>query len=367
MTWRLCLAALFVPLSVHAQSIMPISGGQGGDGLLATQAAVPAESIALAGQTLYLVAPSQAEVRAVDLGTGKIRAIAGTYRLGRAGEPASSSALATSMGNMGRLAAAPDGTLYVGQNQKIRRIRPNGTWDWFTETGLTSVNGLWATAAKLYAVDSGTGKVLVYDRQTGALQRTVTMPNSLTVAITASADDSLVYSLDNTYVRRISPDGSTTIVAGGGTDRGPSVPAMSATFGSPRTLALASDGTIYVPDFIGNRVAAVKDGTVTTVAGTGAKQNTSLWIEAASALAQPITTPDMVAVNDNWLFVGSSKDGMIYAVERGGVVATRTPTNSPVPTVTAMLTGTPSPTRTAVPTFTRTLAPTFCVDPNMSL
>lgn len=74
-------------------------------------------------------------------------------------------------------------------------------------------------------------------------------------------------------VRRVWPDGTITTVAGNGTAGygGDGGPAASAELDEPHGVAFAADGTLLIADALNNRIRAVApDGTITTVAGTGA-------------------------------------------------------------------------------------------------
>ena len=73
----------------------------------------------------------------------------------------------------------------------------------------------------------------------------------------------------NSAIRRITPDGMVTTVAGGTGAGLVDGPAESARFDSPRDVAVAADGTIYVADFGNHRIRRISpDGMVTTVAGS---------------------------------------------------------------------------------------------------
>jgi uncharacterized protein (TIGR03437 family) len=76
----------------------------------------------------------------------------------------------------------------------------------------------------------------------------------------------------NQRVRRISTGGTITTVAGNGQtgSNGDGGPATSAQMLSPRNLAIDPAGDIYVSEFQGHTVRRIgADGTITTVAGTG--------------------------------------------------------------------------------------------------
>jgi uncharacterized protein (TIGR03437 family) len=82
--------------------------------------------------------------------------------------------------------------------------------------------------------------------------------------------------LGNARVRRISTDGSITTVAGGGTTAAVEGGiATAAKLSAPRNVAIDSAGNLYVSDFNAGRVYRVSPGgTITTVAGGGSTPST---------------------------------------------------------------------------------------------
>ena len=75
---------------------------------------------------------------------------------------------------------------------------------------------------------------------------------------------------NNRAIRRISPDGTVTTIAGGNGRGVRDGPADTAQFAGPADVAIAPDGSIYVADSYGHRIRKIApDGIVTTVAGGG--------------------------------------------------------------------------------------------------
>ena len=74
----------------------------------------------------------------------------------------------------------------------------------------------------------------------------------------------------NSVVRRLSPQGEVSIVAGQVEQRDPANgPGLQARFYSPECVAVGADGMLYVSDSGSNTVRRIgRDGTVTTLAGT---------------------------------------------------------------------------------------------------
>jgi sugar lactone lactonase YvrE len=89
------------------------------------------------------------------------------------------------------------------------------------------------------------------------------------------AGNAYLVELKGERVLRIDPRGNFTIVGGTGVkgDGGDGGPALKATFNGMHSLAVASDGSVYLADTWNNRIRKLdtKTGTVTAFAGTGKK------------------------------------------------------------------------------------------------
>ena len=80
----------------------------------------------------------------------------------------------------------------------------------------------------------------------------------------------IVADRQNRAIRRITPDGTVTTIAGGNGRGVRDGPGATAQFAGPTDVAIADDGTIYVADYYGHRIRKIApDGMVTTVAGGG--------------------------------------------------------------------------------------------------
>jgi uncharacterized protein (TIGR03437 family) len=81
-----------------------------------------------------------------------------------------------------------------------------------------------------------------------------------------------VYVCDNNRIRRVSPDGTITTIAGTGTAgySGDGGPAVNAMLNSPDRVSVDNQGVVYIPDTLNFRIRKVTlDGIITTVAGNG--------------------------------------------------------------------------------------------------
>ena len=111
----------------------------------------------------------------------------------------------------------------------------------------------------------------------------VTAGNANDVAIDASGNKYITDGINN-CIRKITPSGVATILAGGGPpgpSTGPNGPAIdgpgaTALFGSPQGIAIDSHGNLYVADAGYNRIRKVDpSGFVSTIAGSGSPFSSS--------------------------------------------------------------------------------------------
>ncbi len=86
------------------------------------------------------------------------------------------------------------------------------------------------------------------------------------------ADQSiLVADSGNNRIRRVQMNGTVTTLAGTGAQGSANGFAADATFNTPQALALGADGSVYVADTGGSRVRRIQGGYVTTAVGSGVK------------------------------------------------------------------------------------------------
>jgi hypothetical protein len=109
----------------------------------------------------------------------------------------------------------------------------------------------------------------------GSLADRAGLVNPFGVGFTADGSQFFVEMAGGERVRKLSPDGLVTTVAGTGRkgDVGDGGPAANAEFNGMHSLAVARNGDIYLADTWNNRVRKIdaRTGLISTVAGTGHK------------------------------------------------------------------------------------------------
>ena len=191
------------------------------------------------------------------------------------------------------------GTLFVADsgNHVIRRISPAGAATTLAGSGVGGYLDGPATSARFYGPHAvaadGAGNVFVADRGNHSIRKispagvVTTLAGNGTPGFSdglgasarfrepsgiAVADDGVVYVADTSThaIRRITAAGVVTTVAGDGTAGFANGAGSSARFNNPWELAVDDHGTLYVADADNQRVRMITpDGVVSTLAGTG--------------------------------------------------------------------------------------------------
>lgn len=194
------------------------------------------------------------------------------------------------------------GNIYVADtyNHRIRRISPSGVVTTVAGGTAGSTDGI-GTLASMYfptyiAID-GVGDLYVTDRGNHRIRKitpagvVTTFAGSIQgyqngtgtaaqfntpsgIAIDASGN---VYVADelNQRIRKITPAGVVTTLAGSGVQGNNNGTGTAARFNYPKGIAIDLDGHIYVADYMGNRIRKISPtGVVSTLAGTGATGST---------------------------------------------------------------------------------------------
>ena len=281
-----------------------IAGGASGigDGGNATSAQLStpwAVTLDVAGN-LYIADAGHQRVRKVSA-TGQISTVAGTGASGSAGDggPASAAQLASPFG----VALDNAGNLYIADttNQRIREVGLDSTIHTVMGTGqsgvggeglpgtqmpLTSPRGVCTGAgAALYVVDLGNHRVL---RMAGGAGVTTAAGNGSqgnagdggparlaelngpSGCALDAAGDLFIADTGNNAIRKVTPDGNISTVAGTGTAgfSGDGGPATAANLNGPTAISTDGNGDLYISDTSNSRIRMITpDGLIHTVAG----------------------------------------------------------------------------------------------------
>ena len=134
-----------------------------------------------------------------------------------------------------------------------------------------------------------------------------------------SAGNLYVADTDNNVVRRISPDGIVTTVAGNGKSgfSGDGGPAKSAQLNFPSRIAVDQAGNLYIADTYNAAVRKVSAGTITTVAGGGTE------IADGKPATQALLIPDAITLDAAGnLYIVDSFQEAIRKVDAKGLITT---------------------------------------------
>ncbi len=141
--------------------------------------------------------------------------------------------------------------------------------------------------------------------------------------------------LENNRVRRVSPDGAITTYAGTGNagSSGDGGPAVQAQLLAPRNVAVDGAGTLYISEFGGHRVRRVTtDGRISTVAGTGIA---GFRGDGSAATAAQLAFPAGITVDRlGNLYIADSQNHRVRKVLPGGQIATILGGNTTLPLLT---------------------------------
>ncbi|HTQ55320.1 MAG TPA: IPT/TIG domain-containing protein [Bryobacteraceae bacterium] len=157
-----------------------------------------------------------------------------------------------------------------------------------------------------------------------AAQAKLFSPNGLAYD---KAGNLFIVDAGNKRVRKVSPSGVITTVAGNGSSgfSGDGGPAISASFawGFNGHLGIAVDksGNLYIPDYSNQRVRKVDSkGNITTVAGNGTRDNSG---DGGAAINAGLVDPIAVAVDSHGnLFIAEFAGNRVRKVDTGGIITT---------------------------------------------
>lgn len=304
------------------------------------------------GGSLHWTEWGNARVRRMSP-SGVVETVAGNGTTGFAGDggPATSASLSRPFG-----LAISAGTLYIADtlNRRVRAVSPSGVIGTAAGNGEASFAGDGGRAASAtlsspqgVAVD-GTGAVFIADTSNNRIRRVSPSGIITTVAGDGNGDftgdggpaasarlhspagmafdaaGSLYFAdLQNNRVRKIAPSGTITTVAGDGTPgfSGDGGPATAAWLDNPRGVAIDSAGTLYIADWGNHRIRRVlADGTITTVAGSA---SSGFFGDGGAATAARLYYPEAVAVDaTGQLIIADTGNYRVRIVSPSGTITT---------------------------------------------
>lgn len=142
--------------------------------------------------------------------------------------------------------------------------------------------------------------------------------NPAGIAVDASG---YIYVADshNNRIRKVSPEGVVTTLAGMGVQGYADGPGATAKFYNPEGVALDASGNVYVADLHNNLIREISpEGVVTTLAGSGA-----IGADDGKGTKASFNSPYDVAVDAiGNVYVADTQNNMIRKINRGGVVST---------------------------------------------
>ena len=244
-------------------------------------------------------------------------------------------------------AADAAGNVYVADsgNHRIRKISPAGAVTTFAGSGIPgNANGAGTAAQFIFpsgvAVD-GAGNVYVADTNNHAVRKitpagTVTLlaggtygdaegtgaaaklqfPDSVAVDTSGNV---YVADTDNHKIRKVTPAGVLTTLAGSGASGSADGTGSAASFNYPESLAVDASGNVYVADTSNNRIRKITPaGVVSTLAGSG-----FYGVSDGAGKSASFGYPAGIAVDRSGnLLVADASSRRIRQVTPGGVVST---------------------------------------------
>ncbi|TZF84786.1 hypothetical protein FW774_07350 [Pedobacter sp. BS3] len=287
----------------------------------------------------------QGNLYVADRGNNRIRKIAPDGKvttLAGSGTAAfaDGTGLAASFNGPWDLTTDTQGNVYVADqnNQRVRKITPAGVVTTYAGSGIAGlVNGA-GDIAQLnnplaIAFDKITGNILVGENANHLIRRVAPDRVVSTFAgngsgfadgvwyeaqfkqpsgVAADAQGN-VYVADraNHRIRKITPDGMVSTLAGAGTAGSNDGSAATARFNNPYGVAVDAHGNVYVADLNNHKIRCVlTSGIVITVAGTGTAGSTS----GAGNVAQLNQPTDLAIAADGSIYVADLSNNKVRKI-----------------------------------------------------
>jgi len=299
-------------------------------------------------------------IRRVDT-SGTITTFAGQADAGFGGDGGPATAAGAFLNSPVAVRTDAAGAVYIADynNRRVRKVDTSGTITTYAGGGGSSANGIPAKSGFIYSPQSITadssGNLFIADYYLGRVRRVDHTTNLMTTsagsgsscsfagdggqALSAQlcnpaglafdpSDNLYLTDPENGRVRKIAPDGTISLVAGGGPGCVEPCAATTAHLSQPNTIALDASGDLFIADIGTNQIRRVDtSGTITTVAGTGTEGFSG---DGGQATAAELDHPNGVAVDSvgNVLIADTNNQRVRRIDHLTGVISTVTGTGA---------------------------------------
>lgn len=294
---------------------------------------------ALLWNPIFMIPEPSGTVLFADAGNSEIRQFTPdatvTTRVGLGAHPgnANGTGAAARFDNPAPLAADPSGNLYLSDSNGLRKITPEGVVSgafsggggstglaidaagnaYFSQPGLNAIYKASGSGAPVLFAGSGTISSGSADGTGSAAG--FNHPNGIAID---AAGNLFVVDSGNDTIRKVTPAGVVTTLAGMAQDRGiADGTGSTARFWAPFGIAVDGTDTLYVTD--GNAIRKVTaDGTVTTLAGSIQSQG---YADGAGSAAL-FNSPGGIAIGPSGVVLVADYNHVIREVSASGAVTT---------------------------------------------
>jgi len=285
-------------ISTFAGTGTPAYSGDGGPASNATLSDPWGVAVDTAG-SVYIADSGNHRIRKVPRG-GVITTVAGNGTQGSSGD--GGPAVSASLCHPTAVAADLSGNLYIADecNNRIRRVSSSGI--------ITTVAG---SASAAYSGDGGS-----------ATNASLSSPHG--AAVDAASNVYVTNSLSR-RVRKFTPGGTISTVAGNGLFKAPSdgVPSTASYLNTPSGVAVGGDGSVYIVDLGNQQVRRVGPaGVITTVAGNGVTGFSGDGGPATAASVNLYYRSGLAVGADGSLYIGDTRSQRVRKVTPDGLVVT---------------------------------------------
>ena len=301
--------------------VNPVSPGDGGPATNACLWGPVGVAVDPAGN-LYIADRLEQRVRKVTAagvintfaGNGQVQS-GGVGAFSGDGGPASSASLNLPEG----LAIDGAGNIYIAdtENSRIRKVTPAGIISTVAGNGQRGRFPSSPGSAGIISTLVGTGKAGFAGDGGPAASASLSAPGALAVD---RAGNLFIADTSNYRIRKVTPGGTITTVAGNGQAgfSGDGGPAAEASFDQPSAAAVDSNGNLFIADTENQRIRKVApDGTISTVAGT----DVFGWAgDGGPAAVATLLKPSSLAMDTSGNLFFTQSGSLVRRVSPDGVI-----------------------------------------------